>query len=78
VRNQNENVVVRFIRELKVPVVVAFIVATVWAVAVSQRMEQLCWMYRLPATNVQVSFEDDDATECPPMHAEEALSGVTE
>jgi hypothetical protein len=48
---------VRFLRELKVPGLVAFIVATVWVAAYCQRIEEQARVYRLPAARVFAAQE---------------------
>ena len=63
-----EGRLVRFIRELKVPVVVLFIMVTVWSVGYSGDLDRKLRGYRLPAPpTLRVKFEDDTTTtEAPP------------
>jgi hypothetical protein len=58
-----ETALVRFLRELKVPGLVAVIVITVWISAYCQRMDDRARVYRIPAARVFAAQEAESETE---------------
>jgi hypothetical protein len=68
-----ESRLVRFIRELKIPGVILFIMVTVWAVGYSGDLERKLRGYRLPAPpTLRVKFDQD---ETPAEPAPSTLAG---